>query len=73
MESKCIISYDLRPDDRTYDRWTVYNTKTGHPALVRGVWQTSLPFADADDLVDLLNAMERAAPGSSVTWADGSR
>ncbi|MCC0808078.1 hypothetical protein FPV16_17985 [Methylobacterium sp. W2] len=72
MDTYHHITYDLRPDDRTFNVWTVYDTKSNNPALVKGVRQVGLPFADADDLVDLLNAMERASPGSSVTWADGS-
>ncbi|WP_461223747.1 hypothetical protein [Methylobacterium sp. CM6247] len=46
----------------------MFDTKTGRPALVNGVRQVGLAFAAADALVDVLNAMERAAPGSSVTW-----
>ncbi|MHC2089489.1 hypothetical protein [Methylobacterium sp. CM6244] len=65
-----VIEYDMRPEP---DGWTVYNVATGVPALWKGVRQTQLPLDEAEDLVDLLNAMERAAPGSSVTWADGSR
>ena len=66
----CRITYDLRSDDRSLDRWTVFDTKTGRPALVKGLRQVGLAFAAADELVDALNAMERAAPGSSVTWSD---
>ncbi|CAA2105539.1 hypothetical protein MBUL_03242 [Methylobacterium bullatum] len=66
----CRITYDLRSDDRSLDRWTVFDTKTGRPALVKGLRQVGLAFAVADQLVDALNAMERAAPGSSVTWSD---
>lgn len=65
-----VIEYDLFPDG---DGWTVFNTKSHQPALWKGVRQTQLPLEDAEDLVDLLNAMERASPGSSVTWAGGSR
>ncbi|KQO53589.1 hypothetical protein ASF24_04425 [Methylobacterium sp. Leaf86] len=65
-----VIEYDTRPEG---DGWTVFNIATGEPALWKVVRQVELPFADADDLVDLFNAMERASPGSSVTGADGSR
>ncbi|MCC0809288.1 hypothetical protein FPV16_24340 [Methylobacterium sp. W2] len=53
--------------------WTVRNVKSGEPAFVKGVRQTQLSLDDADDLVDLLNNLEMLEPGSSVTWADGSR
>lgn len=65
-----VIEYDMFPDGRG---WTVFNVKTHEAALWKGVRQVELPLDDANDLVDLLNAMERASPGSSVTWADGSR
>ncbi|KQO87330.1 hypothetical protein [Methylobacterium sp. Leaf91] len=65
-----VIEYDTRPEG---DGWTVFNVATGEPALWKGVRQVELPRDDAEDLVDLLNAMERASPGSPVTWADGSR
>ncbi|MCJ2131440.1 hypothetical protein [Methylobacterium sp. E-045] len=65
--------YDIMPEADGWHTWTVYNTKTMEPALVKGVRQVGLAFADADDLADALNAMERKEPGSSVTWADGSR
>ncbi|MCJ2129260.1 hypothetical protein [Methylobacterium sp. E-045] len=68
-DAAAAIEYDMFPDG---PGWTIFNVKTHEPALVKGVRQTQLPLDDADDLVDLLNAMERAAPGSSVTWADGS-
>lgn len=64
----CRITYDLRSDDGSLDLWTVFDIKSGRPALVNGVRQVGLAFAEADALVDVLNAMERAAPGSSVTW-----
>lgn len=66
----CRITDDLRSDDRSPDRWTVFDTKTGRPAWVKGLRQVGLAFAEADALVDTLNAMERASPGSSVTWSD---
>jgi hypothetical protein len=46
--------YDMRQDD---EGWTVYNVRTGEPARVKGVPQTGLDIADADDLVDLLNRL----------------
>ena len=50
------VTYDMRPDD---DGWTVYNTVTLEPARVNGVPQTGLEMEKADDLVDLLNLLER--------------
>lgn len=67
-DSGIVIEYDMFPDA---EGWTVFNVRTHEPALWKGVRQTGLIYTDADDLVDLLNAMERAAPGSSVTWANG--
>lgn len=65
-----VIEYDMRPEG---DGWTVFNVATGEPALWKSVRQTQLARDDADVLVDIFNAMERASPGSSVNWTDGSR
>ena len=47
--------YDIKSDD---NGWTVYDTRTGAPALVNHVPQTSLPLDDADNLADLLNHLQ---------------
>ncbi|MCJ2132231.1 hypothetical protein [Methylobacterium sp. E-045] len=51
--------------------WTVYDTKTLEPALVKGVRQVGLGREAADALADVLNTMERTAPGSSLVRSDG--
>lgn len=52
--------YDMRRDDEGY---TVFDIWTGWPALVKGVEQVGLDIEAADDLVDLLNALnESGAP-----------
>ncbi|MHC2016248.1 hypothetical protein [Methylobacterium sp. CM6247] len=65
-----IIEYDIR-----FERggWTVYNISTQQPAIFRGVRMFLLLLNEADEILDLLNVMESNKPGSSVTWADGSR
>jgi hypothetical protein len=37
---------------------TVYDIRTGSPAMINDVSQTGLPFEDADDLADLLNHLQ---------------
>jgi len=56
--------YDMRPDD---EGWTVYNVRTDEPARVKGVRQTGLDIADADDLVDLLNRLALQKGGDAST------
>lgn len=52
--------YDMRRDD---EGWTVFDIWTGWPAVVKGAEQIGLDIEDADDLVDLLNALnERRVP-----------
>ncbi|MHC2021369.1 hypothetical protein [Methylobacterium sp. CM6247] len=65
-----IIEYDIR-----FERggWTIYNIITQQPAIFRGVRMFLLLLNEADEILDLLNVMESNKPGSSVTWADGSR
>jgi hypothetical protein len=43
--------------------WAVWDTETNAPASVGGRWQTDLDMEVADDLVDLLNEMDRTAKG----------
>jgi hypothetical protein len=47
--------YDIRSET---NGWTVYDTRTGSPAMVNHVTQTGLPLEDADDLADLLNHLQ---------------
>jgi hypothetical protein len=44
--------YDIRPHG---NRWMVFDTMTGSPATVNGVWQVDLCLEDADDLADALS------------------
>jgi hypothetical protein len=37
------------------NRWMVFDTITGSPAAVNGVWQIDLSLEDADDLADALS------------------
>lgn len=39
--------------------YTVFNARTGVPAVIDGREQIGLDIEDADDLVDLLNKLER--------------
>ena len=47
--------YDIRSES---NGWTVYDIRTGSPAMVNDVPQISLPLEDADDLADLLNHLQ---------------
>jgi hypothetical protein len=47
--------YDIRSET---NGWTVYDIRTGSPAMVNRVAQTGLPLEDADDLADLLNRLQ---------------
>ena len=51
--------YELR---KTASGWTVWDTVTGTPAIVDGVWQVGLEIQNADDLTDSLNWLEDRAP-----------
>lgn len=51
-----LVVYDLRKDNAG---WTVYDTVTLEPACVDGVAQVGLAKAAADDLMDVLNRLER--------------
>jgi hypothetical protein len=39
--------------------WLIWDTLTDTPASVYGRWQTDMDMEEADDLTDLLNALER--------------
>jgi hypothetical protein len=47
--------YDIRSET---NGWTVFDIRTGSPAIVNHVPQTGLPLEDADDLADLLNHLQ---------------
>jgi hypothetical protein len=47
--------FDIRPDP---DGWTIYDRDTNEPAVVDGLTSVGLPYADADELVDLLNTLD---------------
>jgi hypothetical protein len=47
--------YDIRSE---INGWTVFDIRTGSPAMINDVSQTGLPFEDADDLADLLNHLQ---------------
>jgi hypothetical protein len=47
--------YELR---KTADRWTVWDTAKGTPAVVKGVWQVDLELELADELTDALNWLD---------------
>ena len=49
-----LVRYDIRPDR---DGWTIYDRTTGEPAVVEGFASVALRYADADELVDLLNTL----------------
>ena len=49
-----LVRYDIRPDR---DGWTIYERTTGEPAVVEGFASVALRYADADELVDLLNTL----------------
>ena len=50
--------YELR---KTENKFTVWDTATGTPATVDGVWQVGLDVQNADDLTDSLNWLEDRA------------
>ena len=52
------MPYDV---ERREDGWAVVDAATREVAVVNGIRQTGKDIEDADDLVDLLNLMEREA------------
>jgi hypothetical protein len=50
-----IVRFDIRPDP---DGWTIYDRDTNEPAVVDGLASVGLLYADADELVDLLNTLD---------------
>jgi hypothetical protein len=63
------VCYELR---KTASGWTVWDTATGTPATVDGVWQVGLEIQTADDLTDSLNWLARAcAIERRMTERDG--
>lgn len=52
------MPYDV---ERREDGWAVVDAATREVAVVNGIRQTRKDIEDADDLVDLLNLMEREA------------
>lgn len=52
------MRYELRVFE---GRWAVWDTVKNTPAVVNDVWQVDLEMEVADDLVDLLNHMDRTA------------
>ncbi len=49
------MSKPARYEPRMYNgRWRVWDTQTGAPVVVNGVWQVDLTMGEADDLADLL-------------------
>ena len=50
-----LVRFDIRPDR---EGWTIYDRTTGEPAVVAGYVSVGLSFAEADDLVDLLNTLD---------------
>jgi hypothetical protein len=51
--------YELR---KTASGWTVWDTATGTPATVKGVWQVDLELEAADELTDAMNWLDRHTP-----------
>lgn len=49
--------------------WLVRDRFTGSPATYDGELLDGLEMADADDLVDLLNAHDRKRPGDPQRWS----
>ena len=49
-----LVRFDIRPD---LNGWTIYDRTTDQPAVVDGFISEGLLFADADELVDLLNTL----------------
>ena len=50
------MRYEMRLLD---NGWAVWDTETKAPAVVKDRWQTGMDMEMADDLVDLLNEMDR--------------
>jgi hypothetical protein len=50
------MRYEMR---KVASGWSVWDTTTNAPAVVRGCWQTALSLEAADDLTDLLNHLDR--------------
>jgi hypothetical protein len=47
-------------------RWTVYDTRTGAPAVINRVPRTGLSLEEADDLADVLNVIDRQQLSAST-------
>lgn len=58
-----IVRFDIRPDERG---WTIFDRLTGDPAVVDGMSTVGLPYAEADDLADLLNTLQVLKGGTTV-------
>ena len=54
--------YELR---KTVSGWTVWDTVTETPAVVKGAWQVDLELEIADDLADALNWLNDYAPANT--------
>lgn len=50
------MPYDI---EKRQDGWAVVDAATREVAVINGIPQTNKDVEDADDLVDLLNLMER--------------
>lgn len=54
--------YELR---KTVSGWSVWDTVTETPAVVKGVWQVDLELEIADELTDALNWLDDHAPANT--------
>lgn len=49
--------FNVRETFQGTDVFDVYDTETGHIAIVNGTWLGAIPYDDADDAADLLNVI----------------
>jgi hypothetical protein len=49
-----LIHFDIRPDE---NGWTVYDRRTGEPAMIEGFASTTLARHDAEEIADPLNTL----------------
>ncbi|HEY0331654.1 MAG TPA: hypothetical protein VGC77_21455 [Rhodopseudomonas sp.] len=56
------MRYELR---KLENGWAVWDAQANTPAVITGCWQTGLEMEAADDLVDLLNGVDRGKEGSN--------
>jgi hypothetical protein len=64
LKEALMDTYDMRQEADGW--WTVYVIATGEPAEVNGIETMMLDMEEADDLIDLLHALDREREEATV-------